>query len=110
METMNLPEVVSELVKAQNRHDSIVYANCFAETAVVVDEGQTYNGRTEIERWIKNANENYKIIMKPVRYTETGLTGVLSAEVSGSFDGSPLVLHYHLVFIDGFIQSLKVSI
>jgi len=46
---MNLPEVVSELVRTQNNLDSVAYANCFSETAVVYDEGKTHHGRKEIE-------------------------------------------------------------
>jgi hypothetical protein len=107
---MNLPVVVAELVKAQDNFDSVAYANCFSETAVVVDEGQTYNGRPDIEQWIADANEKFKIVMKPVEYTAQGTTGILSAEVSGLFDGSPIVLHYHFEFKDGLIQSLKVMV
>lgn len=36
---MNLPKVVAELIKAQNDFDSLAYANCFTETAIVLDEG-----------------------------------------------------------------------
>lgn len=107
---MNLPDVVSELVKAQDNFDSVAYANCFSESAVVFDEGQTYNGRSEIKQWIANANEKFKIVMKPIEYTVSGTTGILSAEVSGLFDGSPVVLDYHFDFKDGLIQSLKVMV
>ncbi len=41
---MNLPTVISELVKAQNNFDSAAYVRCFTETAVVFDEGKTHNG------------------------------------------------------------------
>lgn len=105
---MNLPDVVSGLVKAQDNFDSFAYANCFSESAVVFDEGQTYNGRYEIKQWIANANEKFKIVMKPIEYTVAGTTGILSAEVSGLFDGSPIVLYYHFELKDGLIQSLKI--
>lgn len=107
---MNLPDVVTELVKAQDNFDSFAYANCFSESAVVFDEGQTYNGRSEIKQWIANANEKFKIVMKPIEYTLAGTTGILSAEVSGLFDGSPVVLYYHFELKDGLIQSLKVMV
>ncbi|WP_220472621.1 hypothetical protein [Spirosoma foliorum] len=45
---MNLPKVVAELVLAQNNFDSVAYATCFFETAVVFDEGKTHHGRKEI--------------------------------------------------------------
>ena len=109
MTAMNLPNVMAALVKAQDNYDSAAYANCFSETAVVFDEGKVYNGRNEIKKWIEKANEKYKTVMQPVEYTETGSTSILAAKISGTFDGSPVVLKYHFEIADGLIQSLKVT-
>ncbi|MEY8761989.1 nuclear transport factor 2 family protein [Chryseobacterium tongliaoense] len=106
---MNLPKVVSDLVKAQDDFDAHAYANCFSETAVVNDEGKTYKGKKEIEHWIKEANEKYRTVMKPLEYTENGTSSILSAEVSGTFPGSPLVLKFNFEIIDGKIQDLKMT-
>ncbi|MGI9582285.1 hypothetical protein ACR1PO_13785 [Chryseobacterium sp. RRHN12] len=57
---MNLPKVITELVRAQNNFDSAAYAECFTETAVVFDEGKIHNGKTEIEKWIDKSNKEYK--------------------------------------------------
>ncbi|MDR6967300.1 hypothetical protein J2X31_001307 [Flavobacterium arsenatis] len=102
----NLPKVVADLVQAQNRFDSLAYANCFTETAVVFDEGNTHNGKKEIQKWIEKANKKYQATMKPLEYSEAEHT--LKAEISGSFPGSPLVLEYEFEFEDGQIQSLKI--
>lgn len=104
---MNLPNIISELVKAQNEFDSAAYANCFTENAVVFDEGKTHNGIAEIENWIDKANKEYKATMKPLDFNEK--ESVLSAEISGSFPGSPITLKYHLELQEGLIQSLKIS-
>lgn len=106
---MNLPKVVSDLLDAQARYDSVAYANCFADGAIVSDEGKTHSGRKEIEQWIADANEKYRSVMKPLAYEQMGSVGVLSAEVSGTFPGSPLVLKFHFDIHNGFIQSLKVT-
>ena len=47
--------------------------------------------------------------MKPSAFIETGSTSVLSAKVSGTFDGSPIVLKFNFEIIDGLIQTLKVT-
>jgi hypothetical protein len=104
---MNLPKAVADLVTSQNNFDSVAYANCFSETAVVFDEGKTHNGRKEIEHWIKKANEEYQAVMKPIAYSAT--EEILKAEVSGNFPGSPIVLSYHLKLEDGLINSLKIT-
>ena len=103
---MNLPKVVTDLIKTQNNFDSVAYANCFTETAVVFDEDKTHNGRKEIEKWIDEANKKYQATMKPLEYSETEHT--LKTEVSGTFPGSPLVMTYLYEFQDDLIQSLKI--
>ena len=106
---MNLPKVVADLVVAQNNFDSVAYAQCFSETAVVFDEGKTHKGRNQIEQWIADANERYKAVMKPVGFEENGSGRLLKAEVSGTFPGSPIVMTYHLKIEDEWIQSLKIT-
>lgn len=106
---MNLPKVVADLVEAQNTYNSSAYSNCFSETAVVFDEGNTYNGRREIERWIAEANTQFKTIMKPVSFEEKVTESILKAEISGNFDGSPVVLTYHFELKEGLIHSLKIT-
>ncbi|MNQ46138.1 hypothetical protein D3C85_599450 [compost metagenome] len=103
---MNLPKVITDLVKAQDNFDSTAYANCFTETAVVFDEGKTHSGKKEIKNWIEKANKEYQVIMKPLVYSETKQT--LKAEISGTFPGSPIVLTYHYEFKDELIQSLEI--
>lgn len=104
---MNLPKVITELVKAQNNFDSAAYAECFTETAVVFDEGKIHNGKAEIEKWIDKSNKEYKATMEPLDYNEK--ENILSAEVSGSFPGNPIILKFHFEINDGKIQHLKVT-
>ncbi|WP_276380888.1 nuclear transport factor 2 family protein [Flavobacterium sp. H4147] len=106
---MNLPKVITDLVNAQNSFDSIAYSNCFSETAVVFDEGKTHNGRSDIQNWIEESNQKYRSVMKPLEYTENGTTSVLSAECSGTFPGSPIILKFHFDIVDDQIQHLKVT-
>lgn len=106
---MNLPKVITDLVGAQDDFDSVAYANCFSDTAIVFDEGKTHNGRKEIENWIADANDRYKSLMKPVSYEQNETESILKAEVSGTFPGSPIVLSYHLKIDNELIQSLKIT-
>lgn len=106
---MNLPKVLTDLIKAQNEFDAVTYANLFSETAEVFDEGKTHKGRLEIERWIDHSNKNYKSVMKPLEYTKNVTTSILTAECSGTFPGSPITLKFHFDIIDEQIQHLKVT-
>ena len=104
---MKFPHVIEELVAAQNNADSQKYADAFAETALVFDEGKTHRGRKEIKDWIEKANQQYSAKMKPLEYSTE--LNTLQAEISGTFPGSPLVLTYHFDIEDGKIQSLKIG-
>ena len=106
---MKLPNIIQELIKAQNSFDSVAYAYLFSENSVVHDEGKTHTGRKEIQKWIDEANQKYKSVMQPVEYTEKGNKGTLTANVSGTFPGSPAVLKFHFEMNEELIQSLKVS-
>ncbi|MNK14547.1 hypothetical protein D3C87_326710 [compost metagenome] len=77
--------------------------------AVVYDEGKMHRGRKEIEKWISNANKNYKSIMKPISFEKNEDESILNAEVSGNFPGSPIVLSYKLNIVGDQIQSLKIT-
>lgn len=106
---MELPKLVARFVEAQNNQDSKAYVECFTESAIVHDEGKTHNGKEEIRQWIEDANEKYQSFMEPVKYEESGSNGMLTAEVSGTFPGSPIVLQFHLRLKGDLIDSLKVT-
>jgi ketosteroid isomerase-like protein len=106
---MELPQLVAQFVEAQNTYNSEAYTECFTETAIVHDEGKTHTGKEEIRAWIEDANERYKSVIKLLQYDESGSNGVLIAEVSGTFPGSPIVLSFHLGLKDGLIDSLNVT-
>ncbi len=106
---MQLPQLIERFVAAQNNYDSKAYTECFTETAIVHDEGKTHTGKAAIRQWIEEANEKYQSQMKPLNYEESGTNGTLTAEVSGTFPGSPIVLQFHLGLKDDLIDSLKVT-
>jgi len=106
---MNIPQVMAALVRAQNNFDCVSYANFFFETALVVDESNTYRGRKEIENWIVAANEQCKTVMKPLSYKKGETESILKAVVSGNFTGSPVVLFYHVRIVNEQVQSLKIT-
>lgn len=106
---MNLPKVVTDLIKAQNEFDAVTYANLFAENAIVFDESKTHKGRLDIERLIDHSNKNYKSVLKPLEYTKNETSSILTAMCSGTFPGSPIALKFHFEIIDGLIQRLKIT-
>ncbi len=101
-----VPKAVTDLIEAQKHFDSQAYSDCFTETATVFDEGKQYVGKPAIKEWIDRANQEYRIVMEPLEYSEGDQT--LKAKITGQFPGSPIVLTYQYGFFNGLIQSLKI--
>ncbi len=106
---MEIPQVVERFIETQHIYDSKAFAECFTESAIVHDEGKTHNGKEEIEQWIAHAMEAYRSQLKPLQYEESASKGVLTAEVSGTFPGSPIVLKFNFGLKGGLIESLNVT-
>lgn len=106
---MKLPEIIEGLIKAQNELNSDAFANHFTENAKVFDEGASYSGREQIRQWIQQAAEKYSMHLKPISYNQTGTKGKLAVEVTGTFNGSPAVMQYHLEMSEGLLSTLKIT-
>jgi ketosteroid isomerase-like protein len=106
---MKLPAIIAELVNAQNSQDSVAYADCFTTDAIVFDEGHDHHSKEEIKAWIKSANAEYQASMEPIEYSESDGHAVLTAKISGTFPGSPIVLKYKMEIAQGLIRSLKIT-
>jgi hypothetical protein len=106
---MNLPNVISDLIAAQAKFDSKTYAERFSQTALVFDENETHKGRNEIEKWNEKTNEVYRIQLEALEFLVTETTNILTTKVSGTFEGSPIVLKYHFELKGGKIESLKIT-
>lgn len=106
---MKLPKVISDLLTTQQKFDSKAYADCFSETAIVLDEGSMHKGHKEIQQWNEKTNLKYKTILDPIGFVTIGDANILTTKVSGSFEGSPIVLNYHFELKNGKIEGLKIT-
>ena len=106
---MNLPKLITDLVEAQNNHDAVAYSSLFSENAEVFDEGKNHIGKEAIQKWIEKSNQQYQTTLKPIGYKEEENRSVFTAEISGTFPGSPAILNFNLVLKQGLIQSLKIT-
>ncbi len=106
---MNLPDIIKALINAQAKFDSEAYADCFSETAIVFDEGATHTGRQEIRQWNEKTNIKYKTQLEPITFSTIDKANILTAKVSGYFNGSPIVLKYHFEISNGQITVLKIT-
>jgi hypothetical protein len=107
---MHLPEIVKKLLQAQTEFDSAEYANCFADTAVVFDEEKTHTGKEAIKQWNEFTNNEYHTLLEPIEFKKDGYNVVLTARVSGTFSGSPILLDHHFGIENELIVSLEITL
>lgn len=104
---INLPEVISAYFIADTG-DSNAVGRCFTEDATVKDEGETYVGRTEIERWKAESTSKYTYTSSPFAIKNVAGKIIVTSHVVGNFPGSPVDLEYSFEIKDNKITSLEV--
>jgi ketosteroid isomerase-like protein len=107
--TIKLPRIVNDYVSASNAHDVKSVVACFADNALVHDEGKDFRGKKMIEDWITKTIEKYKFQFKPISIKDDNAGVVVNVEVSGTFDGSPIALDYHFTIEGDKILSLAID-
>lgn len=107
--SVKLPQIIADYVKASNAHDVGGIVACFLDTATVHDEGGAMEGKKAIESWIVETIEKYRFQFKPASIDDAPGEPVVSMEVSGTFDGSPITLDYRFGIEGGKIASLDIG-
>lgn len=95
---------------AADRTDSEAVAGCFADDAVVVDEGQTHRGRAAIKQWIEQASTEYSFTSEPFAVENVDGKTVVTSKVSGTFPGSPINLRYFFGFDSDKLGYLEILV
>lgn len=103
-----LPDVVEAYVEAKNAYNVSATLACFSEDAVVHDEGKDHHGKREIKAWIEETIRKYQDQLRPIRVIQKDGAVVLTAVISGTFDGSPIELDFHFAVKEDKIASLSV--
>ena len=103
-----LPEAIETYFQASNSYDSNLLAKCFAEDAILYDEGLAYHGPTAIEKHIVEANNNLMVKTNVTNVVVKNEETVVTATLSGNFDGSPVALDYYFTMKDHKIATLKI--
>lgn len=107
---IKLPPLIADFVQAKNSHDIEAVAACFADNAVVHDEGQEIRGVKAIREWNKKTNEKYQDTLAVTDLVEGGNETILTAQVSGNFEGSPVPIEFHFTINSGKITILSIRL
>lgn len=103
-----LPKIIDAFIMASNDHNSDNYIACFTDNAVVQDEGKDIHGTKAIKEWNELSSKDYNVTLEPMRLVYENKHTVLTAEVSGNFEGSPVNLDYQFTINNDKITALKI--
>ena len=81
----------------------------FAEDAVVRDESRMHRGLDAITAWMTETIAAYDDRSELRAVENKGDHVIATAEVSGHFPGSPIILRYRFEMKDGAIASLEIA-
>jgi ketosteroid isomerase-like protein len=105
---LDLSDLLAAYFAAENRNDTDAIGACFADHAVVRDEGRTIKGVPNIKRWMRDAKAKYQHTVEPIEVVKRDGKTVVVAKVAGNFPNSPVNLD-HIFEIEGDrISSLEI--
>jgi ketosteroid isomerase-like protein len=107
--SLRLPKPVTTYLAAIDAKGTDMLALCFAEDAVVHDEGHDYRGLDTIRSWKQQTQAKYKYVMEPLDASVSGKIVKLRARLTGDFPGSPVELNYMFTLANGKITSLEIG-
>ena len=107
--SLKLPPAVATYFDAANDGNAEGAAQCFAEDAVVRDEGREMLGRAAIRAWKDESHKKYAPVATPLEASESGSRLTVVAQVAGTFPGSPLPLRYLFTLGASGIAALAIS-
>jgi ketosteroid isomerase-like protein len=107
--SLALPKPVTNYLAAVEAKDTDTLALCFAEDALVHDEGRDYRGLDAIKSWKQETQTKYKYRMEPLDVSVSGKTVKLRARLTGDFPGSPVDLDYTFTLANDKITSLEIG-
>lgn len=110
MSTYQLPQLIASFVQANNDHNCDAILACFAKDALVQDEGNDIYGVVAIQKWLEESIQNYQFMLEVLSLKENENETILTAQVSGTFDGSPIPLDYYFTIRDEKIIRLSIRL
>src|SRR5712691_4722328 len=98
--SIDLPTPIALYIAAENRGDTDAMAQCFAEDAVVRDEGRTIKGLAAIKRWKAETKRKYQHTVEPLTSVQKDGKTIVTNRLTGNFPGSPIELQF-IFSVDG---------
>jgi SnoaL-like domain len=105
---IDLPTPIAVYIAAENRGDTEAMSRCFAEHAIVRDEGKTIKGLAAIKRWKAETRKKYHHTVEPLASLEKDGKTIVTSRLTGNFPGSPIELQFTFELDGDKITSLEI--
>ncbi len=106
--SVDLPKPIAIYLAAENLGDGETLSQCFAEHAVVRDEGQTVAGLDAIKHWKAETKRKYQHTIEPLASVQRDGKTIVTNRLTGNFPGSPIDLQFSFEIDDDKITSLEI--
>jgi len=103
-----LNDPIGAYLIAKNNYDATGMLACFAESAVVVDEGHERRGHSAIREWIDRSTARHRVTAEAIDVLERDSKTAVTCLVSGDFPGSPAKLRYVFSLSETMIMRLEI--
>ena len=103
-----LPTPIANYIAAENSGDAGALAQCFAENALVRDEGQTIEGLAAIKQWKAETKKKYQHTIEPLAVAQKDGKTIVTNRLTGNFPGSPIELEFVFTLAGDRIVSLEI--
>jgi SnoaL-like domain len=82
---------------------------CFAEDAVVRDEGKTIEGLAAVKQWKAETKKKYQHTIEPLAFVQKDGRIIVTNRLTGNFPGSPIDLDFVFTLDGNKIRSLDIQ-
>jgi uncharacterized protein (TIGR02246 family) len=109
---MSIPEtaVITRYFEADARRDIDAIVALFTDDAVVVDEGQTFQGTAAIRGWQEGAASKYQYTTEVIGTKRTGEESTLvTGRLTGNFPGGTAELQWRFTVQGDLIRRLEIA-
>jgi hypothetical protein len=104
----NLPKPIALYIAVENGGDTEALDQCFAEDAIVKDEGQTAEGLAAIRKWKAETRQKYQHTIEPLAFSHKDGKTIVTNKLTGNFPGSPIELEFVFALDGDKMVSLEI--
>ena len=106
---MQVPQAIADYFAAANTDDADRVAACFADDAVVRDEGRDHCGRGAVRVWARETRRKYRYHAEIRTAEKVADRTIVTAHLTGDFPGSPVDLRYRFKLAGGKIVAPEIG-